>query len=1153
LGDCWDGITGFLGGIGDWFSDAAGSVGGWISDGFDAVTGFIGDVAGGIGSFLGDMASGIGDFFSDPIGSIGSGISSVVSGAGEVLGNIGSGVSDALSSVGNAIAESPLNPFNWFQEGTREITAGGLAMLHPGEMIIPASVWEQIKAVGSGAFGGGGGITDAFGSIFGSLGSMFGGGGGFFDSITSGIGGLFGITPAPAPAPTGGLSGMLSDAWGWLTGAPRQTAEPTNMGAFQKGEAAEATQQGFWSKMFGGGLLGGVADTVASAAGAVAGAVTGTTGQEQRDRGFWGSIMDWFTGTAQEQPVYDELIPDYEDMALDTEDLDQIEVHDPILTDVLKKAFGLKTEDDVQNTSDVTASLEGAFAQGEVKEAQYDSWDGELRRMFGWFDQTREPRTAWDTISDVMSGNFSNLFSDPIGEFTTLGSGISSFFENPWSGAGLSSLFSWGDTFSDMGTQTDTMVAAATDTVTATTDKTVQAMEPLAEAPQGLAVYDKTTAELLKQSMIGPTRQREVTGTMLGAFDSKAGQEAMVSAADTDNRRWETTFSSIGSSLGSWFGPIGESIGGSLGGLSGSIWDSVSNFFSGGRQEEKRQERGGSWWDRAIGSVTNWFGGGRQERQERQEQRQPSWFERITSGISDTFRTVDQSLTGGAVGGFFENVGNMFRWADDVTTGGAVGDMLSSAYQGVTGWLGGITGGLGMGLFAPDQVQDASMMGNAVAEKQMTVAQPEFVVAKLVNPEMLRATPGPMDAGLFAPDQITDATMLGGEQQQRLLEAQYGVSVQELELLRAAFEGEGPEEIELTGLDMGLFAPDQITDATMLLAQQQQQMLTAQQTGNLGETEMLTAALEGGPEMGGVEGGLSMGLFAPDQIQDANILTDNIEQQLLQSNFAIVRLTDLESLGQAGIGGSKAMVSQADTGLFNAEENIGEVMGQSVTDLINNRLNTSNLNNIVSSALDTRRSNDQSQQIFADLTRALDYELSGSEAAETTQATQYTLGADFGSTGTVGPNNLLDYGDELRGQVSTNPIDYADELRGDVSTLGVSRASVEQSLEQQRAGNMTGSTMMLPSMDSIADYLMSEQAQSLDTMIELLTAIKENTDQSGAFLSSSIVGAISGGLPPPQRVGVKNIARDNTRGYWDLQFGDSANGVVTTEGRGGSA
>lgn len=240
----------------------------------------------------------------------------------------------------------------------------------------------------------------------------------------------------------------------------------------------------------------------------------------------------------------------------------------------------------------------------------------------------------------------------------------------------------------------------------------------------------------------------------------------------------------------------------------------------------------------------------------------------------------------------------------------------------------------------------------------------------------------------------------------------------------------------------------------------------------------------------------------------------------------------VSSLGGAisNLFGGRGEASQQGAGLFDAASNIFEAMTQSVASFVASTVDTNDLNNIVSTALETKKSQAK-QQILAEVSRSLDYESTASDTAVKTKSSEMGLAT---------------------GEITTSPLDYTDDLRGEVSTSTVSRAAVESVLERERAGvAAAGGSTIMPSMDEIADYLMTAQSEKLDAMIELLTSIRDNTGQRSML--SNIIGALGAGVPPSTRPGVKSIARDTTRGYWDLAFPDASPGTVNTEGRGGEA
>ncbi len=248
--------------------------------------------------------------------------------------------------------------------------------------------------------------------------------------------------------------------------------------------------------------------------------------------------------------------------------------------------------------------------------------------------------------------------------------------------------------------------------------------------------------------------------------------------------------------------------------------------------------------------------------------------------------------------------------------------------------------------------------------------------------------------------------------------------------------------------------------------------------------------------------GKNLGLFESDQVKDASLYSTNINN----TDKALFSANEGKS--------SKSSISQKDSGLFNKTSNVDEAMLLSTT-------STENLNNVVSSALENKKST-QKQMILAELSKALDYERSGSEAAE-----------------------------KQTGLVSSNLLDYREDMKGQVDTLGLSRSSIEGSLQQQRAGEATSGSVLMPSMDAISNYLTDIQYGKLVEIRDLLQDIKDGM-RSGVS-SSTVIGAVSGAIGPTSRPGVKSISQDKARGFWDLTFGDASPGAVTTEGRGGTS
>lgn len=310
-----------------------------------------------------------------------------------------------------------------------------------------------------------------------------------------------------------------------------------------------------------------------------------------------------------------------------------------------------------------------------------------------------------------------------------------------------------------------------------------------------------------------------------------------------------------------------------------------------------------------------------------------------------------------------------------------------------------------------------------------------------------------------------------------------------------------------------------------------------------------TSSLTSG--IGQVFGGLGMGLFDPMHVSDATDQASYQKQQYYNATFAPAPPTATPPVTPPGAPGRRPSIrdritdaysrystanqtttaTQSSQGLFNAESNITEAMSSGVADKVTEMLCTG-INNCISSAIDTKRA-ERTENIVAEVSEALNYERSASEAANSRLSNEVTT--------------------EDGSDVSPNLMDYTEALRGEVGTLGLSRTGMESTVERERYGEQTQARDILPSMDAIADYLINLQSGKLDDMIELLAAIKENTMMRGGSGGSTIIGKISDGVAPGGRPGIKNIARDNVRGFWDLNFGDESPAVVNTEGRGGSA
>lgn len=98
---------------------------------------------------------------------------STTSGIGRTLGGIKEmsigKTFGGMVETGSAML-SNLNPFNWFEEGTRQVEQTGVGVLHKNEMVIPAKDVETLSAKGGGKFDNNSSfMNDIFNSILGGM------------------------------------------------------------------------------------------------------------------------------------------------------------------------------------------------------------------------------------------------------------------------------------------------------------------------------------------------------------------------------------------------------------------------------------------------------------------------------------------------------------------------------------------------------------------------------------------------------------------------------------------------------------------------------------------------------------------------------------------------------------------------------------------------------------------------------------------------------------------------------------------------------------------------------------------------------------------------------------------------------------------------
>ena len=297
------------------------------------------------------------------------------------------------------------------------------------------------------------------------------------------------------------------------------------------------------------------------------------------------------------------------------------------------------------------------------------------------------------------------------------------------------------------------------------------------------------------------------------------------------------------------------------------------------------------------------------------------------------------------------------------------------------------------------------------------------------------------------------------------------------------------------------------------------------------------------------------GLFGPDKKEEAS----DVEKQNFLSKLPI---SSLSGLGY-GIGKSspigetlqkvfesmsekiKSVVNFSSLGIFDSDkkEEASDVAKQNFL----MKMSGLNLNDIAILEMEKYLSKKSKieKNIVADASDSFNYGTEASDSASKVFGNNYSV-----LDPSISPS-MMDYSDDVKGVASPYTMDYSDDLKGEVGTLGLSRFAMESAVEQKKYGETARTnTAVLPSMDDVADYLLVDQSNKLDQMINLLDAIRNNTSR-GSMLGTDVIGSIASDAAPGSSSGIKNAARDMNRGLWDLTYSDYSSSSITTDGRGG--
>jgi phage-related protein len=240
-GMLFDAITNALKGLVDW-------VLGFIPGGKEAVKGFSEtaeeqsetwkEEGASVGHGVGGVVGGVKEVLS---GNILEGGGKIIKGGAEAVVGAGKAAVSAVTSVVSGVG-SALGSLFGYDKGTQKIERSGLAMLHAGEVIVPA---DAVTAGDNGkSFEGGGGIMEMFG-----LGGLADAGGGIMDSIMGMFG--FGDKDKGVGEGVGGGIGKVMDTFNplsWFSDGPGPM------------ESIGKTIGGWFDSTPAGGMLDGLVD-----------------------------------------------------------------------------------------------------------------------------------------------------------------------------------------------------------------------------------------------------------------------------------------------------------------------------------------------------------------------------------------------------------------------------------------------------------------------------------------------------------------------------------------------------------------------------------------------------------------------------------------------------------------------------------------------------------------------------------------------------------------------------------------------------------------------------------------------------------------------------------------------------------------------------
>jgi hypothetical protein len=304
---------------------------------------------------------------------------------------------------------------------------------------------------------------------------------------------------------------------------------------------------------------------------------------------------------------------------------------------------------------------------------------------------------------------------------------------------------------------------------------------------------------------------------------------------------------------------------------------------------------------------------------------------------------------------------------------------------------------------------------------------------------------------------------------------------------------------------------------------------------------------------------LNMGLFSKENVKEAStdnlirtvdVLKEGISNQDIVKN-ALKEYTSTNSKDSSSLNMglfSKDNIKDATSEQNNTFENhlgINSINNEVIRSIIQDKNKTSNTMTLENKGLFDTNNVKETAQIFEEAISRF----AGVDLNNIYESRKSSLNGNKGTGNTTKSLYLTDDGDYESSTSNTPSYNTATTIgsvleraynnrsvpKGSASTALFTAEDAEKFVANNvESGKPTGPTAMLPSMDSIFEYLNNVQAGKLDDIINVLTQIRDRTG-TPLLLSKNSNGDQP--MPSTEKSGIKNWSKDKITGTWPLQHG----------------